>query len=219
MLNEIHLDPIHMRNFLSHFCQQHFQTDFHSDGANTLWTLVRKWYAKISLQFWVFVCERYTLSLSTFFLAFFLYDFIACWWRKTTRSFCNRLLELCSSLHLNTRFSVMDDDYGMNACASVIWKMATKNVLKGYHLPLENINHLKLVHTPILTPFCRACECSSNRYHRFQRHIFWSFPIFSTSISLRMELHQLFTVLCYMIYLWEKVFYTLQKFNAKKKFD
>lgn len=154
-----------------------------------------------------------------FFLAFFLYDFIACWWRKTTRSFCNRLLELCSSLHLNTRFSVMDDDYGMNACASVIWKMATKNVLKGYHLPLENINHLKLVHTPILTPFCRACECSSYLFHRFQRHIFWSFPIFSTSISLRMELHQLFTVLCYMIYLWEKVFYTLQKFNAKKKSD
>lgn len=37
----------------------------------------------------------------------------------------------------------MDADYGMNACASVIWKMETKNVLKGYHLPLEHINHSK----------------------------------------------------------------------------
>lgn len=172
MLNEIHIgfDPyatilISYPNFI---CQQHHFVAISISMMQTYFVnLIRKWYAKISLQFWVFVCRCCTISflplLLPFFaiilqiLSFFCMILSRSGWRKTTRSFCNRLVELCLSLHLNMGSSVMDADYKMNACALVIWKMATKNVLKGYHLPLENINHLKLVHTiSLLIPFIQS---------------------------------------------------------------
>lgn len=67
----------------------------------------------------------------------------------------------------------------MNAFATVIWKMATKNVLKGYHLPLSSINHL-CAHAHFLL----ACKCS---FIHFERLVFSVISNFVDCIFFRWD--------------------------------
>lgn len=80
---------------------------------------------------------KFCVCWNVFFLA--TEDLIRKAAEKSTRSFCNRVLDPWNQ-YLNTIRRGCSN--GVNACAMVIWKMATNIVLKGYHLPLENINHL-----------------------------------------------------------------------------
>lgn len=100
--------------------------------------------------------SSFVSSHSSFFHSFLI------WWYQSTLAKKNYrdhfvigwLKIYTKSLHIWIRFwysthSVMDAGSYIQwmHVHRIIWKMATKNVLKGYHLPLEHINHFELVYS------------------------------------------------------------------------